>query len=72
MNVTPCGKVPNSESVGAGVPTAATVKVPATSAENVAVLAVVITGGTAPFVGVKATGEEAVLKLPLLALTVQD
>ena len=44
VNVTPEGSAPDSERVGAGVPVAVTVNVPAVPTVNVALLALVIAG----------------------------
>src|SRR5271169_1854931 len=47
VKVTPLGKAPDSDNVGAGVPVAVTVNVPATPTWNVALLALVMAGATA-------------------------
>jgi len=46
LNVTPAGSEPVSLSVGAGVPVAVTVNVPAVPTVNVVLLALVIDGAT--------------------------
>ena len=46
LSVTPAGKAPVSENVGAGKPVAATVNVPAVPATNVALFALVIAGAS--------------------------
>ena len=46
LSVIPLGRAPDSENVGAGVPVAVTVNVPAVPTVNVALFALVITGAT--------------------------
>ena len=59
VNVTPDGSVPVCDSVGAGLPVAVTVKLPALKTVNVVELALVIFGATNAAVGVTNTVPDA-------------
>jgi len=56
VNVTPLGSLPDSESVGVGVPVAVTLKLNATPCGVVRLLALVIAGATGAVVTVRVAG----------------
>ena len=68
----PLGSVPDIESIGGGVPIALTMNEPDAPTVKPVLLRLVNTGGIEPSVGVTLAGNEVLLPIALLALTVQE